>query len=642
MTNIRSVILKYLWITAAVMVVLVVFIAMTVQVFYEQKITRSTTEELFAQVKQLMEENSKEFEETKDAYSKTCLNNAGTIAYMIQSDPAILEDHNKLLRVAGLVGVDEINLFNEEGVIFNGTHPQYYNMSVNDGEQIGFFKQMLNNKSAKLVQDLRPNTAVGALMQYSAVWCTSGDFFVQVGMRQENVQKVTAKNELSYIFAQLRVNSEVDLYAVDMSTNKVVAASDPEQNGKVLSALGIPVIKVISKDSGFHAVVNDKLSFCIFEEYDGKYIGRVVTVNEMYRNVGSVIMALACGALGLAVLLVVTITRFINKEIIVGIRNVNGKLAEITSGNLDARVSVRSCVEFSELSDHINQMIATVLASTDKISYILDKADLQIGVYEFNEKMKTVRITEKVFKILSAGDWEINLLSNDSELFKDYIKARIFDCVEEEENIYRLYGETEHYIKFEEFYYNNSMLGILMDVTEDYKRRRQLEIERDIDALTGLLNRSGLERRLGALFKQPEQLGYGALVMIDADGLKSINDNLGHEAGDAYLKSIGDTLKTFGSRNSICARQGGDEYVLFLYKLESAAQVAQQIQRLEEIQKTVTAKVTKNKTVPIRFSFGVSLLDGSGDYAALLKAADDKMYISKRERKERLGIPGRT
>ena len=361
----------------------------------------------------------------------------------------------------------------------------------------------------------------------------------------------------------------------------------------------------------------------------------------MYRNVGSVLYALAIGAVAFGVLLVITVTKFLNKEIIHGVRNINAKLTEITNGNLDARVSERSTEEFAELSEHINNMIAALLSSTDKISYILDRANLRIGVYEINENMKTVRVTDKVFGILGATVTEQQMIAGDAALFKDYVDARVFDCVDKGECTYRLYGANEQYIRYEEFKLKNSTLGILVDVTDEFKRRLQLENERDIDGLTGLLNRAGLDRKLEMMFERPEKLGCGALVMIEADGLKWINDNLGHEAGDAYLKSIGDSLRTFGSRNAIASRQGGDEYMLFLFGFNSREEVERELKRLEEIQQTVTAKVTPTKTVPIRFSFGATMLDGTSDYAALMKSADNKMYASKRERKKRLRIPGR-
>lgn len=63
-------------------------------------------------------------------------------------------------------------------------------------------------------------------------------------------------------------------------------------------------------------------------------------------------------------------------------------------------------------------------------------------------------------------------------------------------------------------------------------------MERDIDSLTGLYNRRGLDIQLSKLFEEPEKLGYCAMVMVDADGLKIINDTYGHEKGDIYLKKL--------------------------------------------------------------------------------------------------------
>lgn len=85
-----------------------------------------------------------------------------------------------------------------------------------------------------------------------------------------------------------------------------------------------------------------------------------------------------------------------------------------------------------------------------------------------------------------------------------------------------------------------------------------------MDALTGLYNRRGLDARLERLFAEPEKLGHYAVVMIDADGLKGINDTYGHDKGDEYLRKIADTINAFDPGNSLAARQGGDEFVLFL------------------------------------------------------------------------------
>lgn len=634
MVKIKTIVLRYIRLIAVFMVLILIVFAVLIQVMREQQYTRTATLNIFNQVERLLSENSAELAETKANYSNECLKNAETIAYIIESDPTVLDSVDELRRIAEITNVDEIHLFNKDGIIFNGTHPEYYNMSVYDGEQIGFFREMLDDKSLKLVQDITPNTGNGSMIQYSAVWSRNGEFIVQVGMEQENVRKVTEKNELSYIFSLLRVNSSVDLYAVDKENGKIIGTTVEENTGKSLDDIGISLEKAVSSPSGFHTRVNGSLCFCMFADCGENFLGRVISFEGMYRSVISVTMILAIGIVVTALILVFAVTRFINKEIIKGLENINDELGEISSGNLDARVNLRSCSEFSELSDHINEMIASVLSGTDKISYVLNRAELQIGVYEYNENMKTVRFTEKLSKILSLEASEIQELSADCALFKEYIRARIFDSVSDEENIYCLFGETEKYVKYEEFTVHNSILGIIMDVTEDYNRRKQLETERDVDALTGLLNRNGLERRLKEMFKFPDKLGCGALVMIDADGLKQINDKFGHEAGDAYLKNIADSLSSFGGKNFICSRQGGDEFVMLIFNYSSNTQVEEQLQKLSDIQNERTAKLDENNTVPIKFSFGARLLDGSSDYNSLLKAADNKMYENKRSRKK--------
>ena len=175
---------------------------------------------------------------------------------------------------------------------------------------------------------------------------------------------------------------------------------------------------------------------------------------------------------------------------------------------------------------------------------------------------------------------------------------------------------------------------MVVDVTGEVKKRKEIERERDMDTLTGLLNRRGLEERLTELFAEPEQLGYSALVMIDADGLKGINDTYGHEKGDVYLKKIANIINNFGIKSSVSSRLGGDEYVLFLYDYDSEDELMRTIETLRYIQSNSTASLDKNITVPMRFSFGYSLTGDVRDYNKLLKEADDMMYRDKAERKK--------
>ena len=108
------------------------------------------------------------------------------------------------------------------GEIVSGTHPQYYGYSFDSGKQMNYFKPMLKDKSLKMVQDIEPNTAEHKLMQYSAMWNSTGEFIVEAGIEPVNVSKVTEKNELPYIFSQLCVNPDTSYFAVNAETEKIV------------------------------------------------------------------------------------------------------------------------------------------------------------------------------------------------------------------------------------------------------------------------------------------------------------------------------------------------------------------------------------------------------------------------------------
>ena len=167
----------------------------------------------------------------------------------------------KLKNIAELMEVDEIHIFDKTGRIYAGTHPQYYDFTFDSGDQMRFFKPMLNDKSLKLVQEITPNTAEAKMMQYSALWSKNEEFIVQIGMEPVNVMKASAKNELSFLFSLFRVNLEAGYYAIDSQSGEIVGSTDLTLVGKNLSQLGFTLDSLPDYESGRHGVVNGVKSY---------------------------------------------------------------------------------------------------------------------------------------------------------------------------------------------------------------------------------------------------------------------------------------------------------------------------------------------------------------------------------------------
>lgn len=552
---------------------------------------------------------------------------------MLELDPEI-HGGTKMKELARMLEIDEIHLFDKNGVIVDGTNPEYYGLSINDGEQIGFFKPMISDHSLRLCQDITPNTGASKLMQYSAVWSKNEEFIVQIGMEPVNVTKLTAKNELNYIFRLLMGGSGVYLYALDPVTNTVVGTSNVEQLNLSVEEIGFPKTDEIAFERGTYYTINGKRCYCVFRQIEGTVIAYVSDSDVMFADMLKNSWFLAGAIIFIAFLLVFSSTSYIDRYVIQNINDMNKMLTDISSGEYNKTIKVGDTLEFAELSTHINEMIQALLKNEENLSYLLNQTNLKIGVYEYHRGNGKVRYTERVPELLGLYQEDAEDLAEDYTRFEQHIENMRKHAVPNEPNLYYTEGKEMHYLRFDDRQEGQEVFGIIVDMTEEVLMRRRLESERDIDLLTGLLNRRGLNGVLEQLFKHPEDLKHGVMCMIDADGLKAINDTYGHVKGDLYLQLIGNELQEFGKRNRVAGRLGGDEYVLFLYGYETHEELVGDLDKLVLMQNKGVMKPNDSEEVAIRFSLGYVLTYGMNDYHAALLGADKAMYQDKLMRNE--------
>ncbi len=631
MKTLKKIISKYMYRITAVSVIFILLTVLFVYLIAEQKQTYEQSIQTFQLIKNRLNENEKELKQVQEEYKQTCLYNAEVIAEIIEYNSAVLDNLKKLKQLAELLEIDEIHIFDKTGRIFTGTHPEYYNFTFDSGEQMAFFKPMLKNKKLRLVQEITPNTAEGKLMQYSAIWSKNGKYIVQVGMEPKHVKSVTEKNEISYIFSSFKSTTDAELYDIDAKSGSIIGSTNTRNIGRNIEKLGISSDKMKNDHDGFHANVNGQVCFCIFQKVGDTYLGRVVNVKNLYQRVPISMLILVICLIFIAFVLSHAVTKHMNRYVVNEIHEINDRLNLIANGNFDENIEIRSSIELSDLSDYINTMLKSILDNNIKISYVLNKTNLMIGVYEYNSTMSKVQFTEYVPQIFSLNTEEMENLSSNITDFKKFIENIQSNTIPDEPNIF-IVGEK--YIRLEEIKTDTDVFGVVLDVTAEIVKRRELETERDLDLLTGLFNRRGLDTKLAELFANPETLGYYALIMIDADGLKTVNDTYGHESGDKYIKKIANIINDWGNENSIASRQGGDEFVLFLYNYDSEEELIKSIESLEHMRNNSTAHIRKHVRVPLSFSLGYSLAKGMADYQEMIKEADEKMYKDKKERRQ--------
>nr|WP_298682625.1 diguanylate cyclase [uncultured Dongia sp.] len=165
---------------------------------------------------------------------------------------------------------------------------------------------------------------------------------------------------------------------------------------------------------------------------------------------------------------------------------------------------------------------------------------------------------------------------------------------------------------------------------EQLKGHEQLQHLSTTDALTGLLNRRGFE---GTLARSVERARHerrgGALIYVDLDNFKQINDRFGHAQGDAVLVATAEILRTQMRVRDPVGRLGGDEFVAWLEEVDRAEAVAK-AEALQAAAKDL-ARFAPGCEKPLGFSIGIAMLrhDDSDSLDALMARADEAMYRIK-------------
>jgi diguanylate cyclase (GGDEF)-like protein len=163
-------------------------------------------------------------------------------------------------------------------------------------------------------------------------------------------------------------------------------------------------------------------------------------------------------------------------------------------------------------------------------------------------------------------------------------------------------------------------------------RFAELEAHAESDALTGVMNRRGFERELKRAAAYVQRYGgNAALVYLDLDGFKPVNDRYGHAAGDAVLTAVAATLAASVRASDLVARIGGDEFAVLLWNL-SPQDARNKSQALEQAVANTTVRWGARR-IAVGATAGVAEFLQDRDAAGLLARADAAMYARKRRRR---------
>ena len=170
-------------------------------------------------------------------------------------------------------------------------------------------------------------------------------------------------------------------------------------------------------------------------------------------------------------------------------------------------------------------------------------------------------------------------------------------------------------------------IGRMLDTHEQTMREIYYRQGAEKDCLTGIYNRRSGERLIKRRLKSMEQTTSCMMIMLDVDGFKMLNDTYGHPFGDNILLQVACALQSTFRKNDICARIGGDEFMVFLEDVRDKGVCLKRLQQLV----TYTLQDESVEQYNVTLSAGVSYQTGSKlSYEEMYRRADEALYEAKR------------
>ncbi|MDO4554863.1 MAG: diguanylate cyclase [Lachnospiraceae bacterium] len=296
--------------------------------------------------------------------------------------------------------------------------------------------------------------------------------------------------------------------------------------------------------------------------------------------------------------------------------------------------------EVDELGESIESLTKALLESSKKFADILSMASVDLGGFEYDREKESLFLTDGFFRLFCMDTEQGAMVSMEEFVEKmEETKKYIYKSDAKSGNyLYRIpTASGDCWIRMNIHENKEKIIGLAEDVTKDTMELRKVEQERDYDILTNLLNRRAFAFQMEEILNQGDEvLKEAAMIMIDLDNLKWINDTYGHEFGDLYIQRAAKAFQEILPMRSIAARRSGDEFTLFYYGYESREELSKQIDRLKNYLCGASIMLPGNKETFLKMSGGIAYYPDKGKTVEeLFRAADTAMYYSKKSGKNR-------
>lgn len=621
----------FIIITTAIFLILFINVIFTLHALESQQLKTFQTKS--EQVIHTLENNQIELNELNESLDEDYLTRAKAAAYVIEHQKEVSMNVSEMKYLAALLNVDELHVIDDKGIIVSASVKKYIGIDMSKHKQTREFLALLDSgeEDAFLIQEPQPNAAEGKIMQYVGVARKSMRGIVQVGFEPTRNLEAQSRNTYDYIFSKFPTDTGEELFAIDCLTGDVLGHSDGME--REFTEKTYPLDKLLECTQGEYLEGEDsRTMFVVSKKYEDVLIcaalPRAVLMEKFWKNVLNI--AIYLFLIEAAVILL--LNYLTKRKVVNGIHRIIEDLTSITNGNLDTVVSVDDNREFEMLSHGINRMVKSLVSMSDRISVIIEISGIPLAAFEYERGINHVFATSGLGKLLDISSQMAEELYNNSALFDRYIHKITKEPIAGEANIFQI--NESNFIRLHMSESSEGYLGVITDATEYVEEKRKLHYENSHDHLTGLYKFSHFKQIAADILKKMPDGTICAVVMLDLDYFKTINDTFGHDAGDNYLKGFSSVMHAMPSEHFVTARRSGDEFCMMIYDCKEKAEIVSFMDAFYRLlgRNPVTLSDTHSKIISASGGFAWTA-DSEADVSDLLSCADKALYEIKQSTK---------
>ena len=261
-----------------------------------------------------------------------------------------------------------------------------------------------------------------------------------------------------------------------------------------------------------------------------------------------------------------------------------------------------------------------------------------IGIMTLDEKCSIEYINEEALNIfgykssaLVNTNFSTLIHSTDQDYLKQFIKTANSPTPSEFKGIHKDNSAFPIELNISSKKLNQTCIYtvIIRDITEIKKNEEKLKHQAYFDSLTGIPNRTLFLDRSEIALNQAKRSNEGlAVIFIDLDEFKELNDTLGHDAGDVMLKTVAQRFINCARKSDTVSRRGGDEFTILMPRIKNIEDAVKLAERILLSNKNAIS-IKENMVFP-KTSMGISIYPHDGDsIETLINNADKAMYYAK-------------